>query len=271
MKIKCSYCGSYISDTDEKCPNCGAVNEALVRSAEGVPKTIEELKAFCAKHGLPLEKMRFFIGEDYKSPKAFGIYRDSDGCFVVYKNKADGTRAVRYRGADEAYAVNEIYQKMKSEILKRKKPGVKSPAPYEAAPRRRRRSFFFKYNITLAAVAAFFAIFYMLLLIIAPDAPRRGYYTYEDSCYYYSNDDWYVYDDGWAPAYSVDSELTDNYEGYYEGISYSSDYGATDFEDSGYYHEYDQSNDWDNDWDDDDWDVDYDSWDDYDSDWDSDW
>ena len=34
MKLKCNYCGSFIKDTDEKCPNCGAVNEHLMRSAE---------------------------------------------------------------------------------------------------------------------------------------------------------------------------------------------------------------------------------------------
>ncbi len=75
MKIKCSYCGSLISDTDEVCPNCGAQNEGVARTADGVPKTIGELKSFCASHNMPLEKMRFFIGEDYKEPKAFGILK----------------------------------------------------------------------------------------------------------------------------------------------------------------------------------------------------
>ena len=37
MKLKCNYCGSFIKDTDEKCPNCGAVNEHLMRSADGIP------------------------------------------------------------------------------------------------------------------------------------------------------------------------------------------------------------------------------------------
>lgn len=46
---------------------------------------------------------------DFRQPKAFGIYKDSDGNFVVYKNKGDGTRAEHYRGKGEAYAVNEIY------------------------------------------------------------------------------------------------------------------------------------------------------------------
>jgi len=82
------------------------------------PKTIDELKTFCYRHQLPLEQMRFFVGENYQGARAFGIYQDYDGYFVVYKNKADGTRAIRYRGIDEAYAVNEIYQKMKSEIQK---------------------------------------------------------------------------------------------------------------------------------------------------------
>ena len=144
MKIKCEFCGSYISDTDEKCPNCGAPNANMVRSADGVPKTIEELKAFCAAHNMPLEKMRFFIGVDFREPRAFGIYRDENGDFIVYKNKADGSRAVRYRGKDEAYAVNELYQKLKSEVQIRKAktsdaPPPPPPAPEPSAPRRRKR------------------------------------------------------------------------------------------------------------------------------------
>ena len=84
------------------------------------PQTIDELKQFCAEKGMPLEKMRFFIGEDYPHPRAFGIYEDADGDFVVYKNKADGTRAVRYKGPNEAYAVNELYEKLKYETDKRR-------------------------------------------------------------------------------------------------------------------------------------------------------
>ena len=114
-------CGGWIEDTDEVCPNCGAANEHLMVSGEGIPKTIEELRAFAESHNLPLRDMRFFIGEDYKEPRAFGIYEESDGNFVVYKNKANGERAVRYRGKDEAYAVNELYQKMKSEVANQKK------------------------------------------------------------------------------------------------------------------------------------------------------
>ena len=133
MKIKCEFCGSYISDTDEKCPNCGAPNANMVRSADGVPKTSEDLaKAFCAAHNMPLEKMRFFIGVDFREPRAFGIYRDENGDFIVYKNKADGSRAVRYRGKDEAYAVKRAVSKAKERTYRFARP---RPAMRRLLPR----------------------------------------------------------------------------------------------------------------------------------------
>ena len=117
MKVKCRSCGKLFKPEEETCPYCGAFQNAPVRSADSTPRTVEELKAFARRHDLPLEKMRFFLGENYTGPRAYGIYQDENtGNFIVYKNKADGSRAVRYRGYDEAYAVNELYQKMKSEI-----------------------------------------------------------------------------------------------------------------------------------------------------------
>lgn len=120
MQIKCEYCGSMIDDNLEKCPNCGATNENMNRAADKTPKTIEELKAWYAARNLPpYEKTRFFIGINYTQPKAFGIYEEN-GEFIVYKNKADGSRAIRYKGTDEDYAVNELFLKLKSEILNQK-------------------------------------------------------------------------------------------------------------------------------------------------------
>ncbi len=121
MRIKCDYCGSFIDDTAEKCPFCGGVNSHLARSGAGIPKTIEALIEFAKAHNLPLEKMHYHLGENYTGPKAIGIYQDEETRnFVVYKNKADGSRAVRYEGKDEAYAVNEIYQKMKTDMISQK-------------------------------------------------------------------------------------------------------------------------------------------------------
>lgn len=116
MKIKCDYCGNYIDDTKEKCPECGSVNKNVKRVANGVPTTMEELERFANEKGLPLRKMRFFIGEDFRGPRAYGIYKDiMSGDYIVYKNHSDSSRGIRYKGPDEAYAVNELYQKLKAE------------------------------------------------------------------------------------------------------------------------------------------------------------
>ena len=123
-QVKCEYCGAYIEETAEKCPNCGAVNVNFKRIVDDTPRTIDELKDWYMARKLPPESVtRFFIGKDIKESRAFGIYRDGSD-FIVYKNKNDGSRAVRYKGADEAYAVNEIYLKLKSEILNQKSRNI---------------------------------------------------------------------------------------------------------------------------------------------------
>ncbi len=119
---KCPYCGSIISSNDKQCPNCGASNLNYVEPKSTVimtPKTIEDLKAYCAERGMPLYKMRFFIGEDFKEPRAFGIYKKDNGDVVVYKNKDTGVRAIRYEGPDEAHGVEELYLKLLDECHKR--------------------------------------------------------------------------------------------------------------------------------------------------------
>lgn len=119
MKITCEYCGSIYDDSEECCPGCGA-KVTVGRMGNPGPSTIEELQKWYNDRNLPpAEVTRFFIGVDYKLPRAFGIYRNGDE-YIVYKNKADGTRAVRYRGTDEAYAVNELYMRLKEEILNQK-------------------------------------------------------------------------------------------------------------------------------------------------------
>ena len=120
MAQKCNICLCEAADGIKHCIYCGA--EIGARE----PKTVDELKAYCEARNLPTEKMRFFIGEDYREPKAFGIYEDADGAFVVYKNKADGTRAVRYSGPDEAYAVRELFLKMQQEIGNQKQKSART-------------------------------------------------------------------------------------------------------------------------------------------------
>ncbi len=128
-QVKCEYCGNFIDDALATCPHCGAANAALARIVHDTPQTIEELQEWYQARNLPLEEVtRFFIGKNMKEPRAFGIYRDGKNV-VVYKNKSDGSRAVRYRGTDEAYGVNELYLRLKEEILHQKSMQAKrSPA-----------------------------------------------------------------------------------------------------------------------------------------------
>ena len=287
MKTFCDYCGSVIDDTVEKCPNCGAVNVHIQRSGDQIPKTIEELKAFAQEKGIPLEKMRFFIGVDYKEPRAFGIYKEpATGNCVVYKNKADGTRAIRYTGTDEAYAVNEIYQKMKAELLEHKQADLnknKTTNSYKPKPvknQKRRRGpadILFRVFVIIVAIYAFS---YVIMILTGDKTPNKGYYDYQGTPYYYSGGGWYTPDDdgGWERTYDAPDTLKDNYKDYFEAKDYDdldSDY-ADDIEE---YPTEADSNNYDNDddswndsnWDDDDWDYDWDDYDSYDGDWDSDW
>lgn len=121
MEKICDYCGVKYDDGLSVCPFCGAAN-SYVRRGDGVPRTIEELKQWYKDANLPPEETtRFFIGKNYTERRAFGIYKDeASGDFVVYKNKDNGQRAIRYQGKDEAYAVNELYLRLKEEITNQK-------------------------------------------------------------------------------------------------------------------------------------------------------
>lgn len=184
MKIKCEYCGSFISDSDEKCTSCGATNNNLKRNANNVPETIEQLKQWYVEHNLPDENItRFFIGKNYTEPKAFGIYKDEDTQnFIVYKNKSDGKRTVRYEGKDEKYAVNELYLKLKEEIINQKSNS-------KNAKRK-------KHAIKIETIVVLMIIFIVMMVIIAAfigsNRPSRGYYKYNDKYYYYQSGTWYI-------------------------------------------------------------------------------
>ncbi|MDO5324426.1 MAG: hypothetical protein Q4G06_10425 [Clostridia bacterium] len=213
------------------------------------PRTIEELRAWYVAHHLPPEDVtRFFIGKDVREPRAFGVYRDGD-CFVVYKNKDDGSRAVRYHGPDEGYAVNELYLRLKQEIENQKgRNGEKR----EVNKKKERRNMIICISIFVAVV--------VILLFLDSFNPDDGYYNYHNRWYYYGSSNWYVYEDDWVP-YNADAELKDNYEDYYVGETYSDDYVVPDFALTEYYSTTDSDSDWDS----------SSSWDFGSTDWSSDW
>lgn len=226
-----------------------------------IPETIDELKfAYKAKNLPPEEVTRFFIGKDYKYPKAFGIYQnETTGNFIVYKNKADGTRAIRYEGKDEAYAVKQLYTKLEEEIINQKsnqRDKVRNPASDIA------------FNMLIGIIV--FAVLSVMIgfAIFVALGPKRGYYLYEDDYYYYQNGNWYVYDYDWNKESNTPQTLKKNHSNYYKSNSYYSSYGISDFENSRYYEEESSSSyssDYGSSWDS------SDSWDSSSTDWSSDW
>ena len=256
----CAYCGTALGPGDEICPSCGAPNPHHVPGGEaGIrkPRTIEELRAFCESKGMPLEKMRFFIGINELSPRAFGIYREGDR-FIVYKNKSDGSRAVRYDGPDEAYAVNELYLKLLEEHRLRQNGGGSGGTRSSGARRRPSR------NSTVIIIAVI-VLYFLVQLVVGKLSHRKdGYYRTGDDLYYRYGSSWYM-DSGYDDWVETDSFPMDDYGSYYAGDDYDDSWGGSDFTESSTWESLKDSDS------DSDWDADYDSWDSGDTDWDSDW
>ncbi len=264
MQVKCDYCDSFYDDAEEACPYCGGKNSNVRRTNNETPQTIEELQAYCEQNGFTAEHTRFFIGEDYRGARAFGIYKDSGGDFVVYKNKSDGSRAVRYQGRDEAYAVNEIYMRLQSEILNQKQHKIRMNAESGGGTRSRGGG---KHGGGMS-VWLFIAIIFGICVLISAWASRKnGYYNYNNSSYYRLDNTWYLWDDvlnTWDYASSVPVEVEDNWKEYQSDVY---DYGVQDFKNTDFYSDWEESQSSssdDSDWSSSDWDSDY-------TDWDSDW
>lgn len=252
MKIKCQYCGTMIEDTLDKCPNCGGPNLNVVRTANDTPKTIEELKKWYSDRGLPpYETTRFFIGEDYTKPRAFGIYKDSTGNYVVYKNKDSGERAIRYKGTDEAYAVNELYMRLKQEIIQQKSNALKKNTSISGGNSAKKGKGIFGNLFGLVGLVSgcgigMFAIIMVFGLIIGvvENLPENGYYSYNGKAYYYdySGSHWFETDnENWSETPlrddDVPAELRTGKESkpYYLSYDWNDNLNMPDFKNSTYY------------------------------------
>ena len=304
MAKTCPKCGTTVDENSRYCQHCGAsLSNAVTPSAKKRPLTIEELQAWYTYHHLPPETVtRFFIGKNITEPKAFGIYKNDRGEFVVYKNKSTGERAVRYQGTDEAFAVNELYQKLRDEIQNQKArqsskkvstQQAKAPAPrrnYSSTPQRNysgttQRSysskssggssssslfsggsgFLKKTGIAGAIVAGLFGIYSLA------DHVPDGYYRYNGTEYYHQGSSWYRYNrsyNNWSETGSMGDFITDENASDYRIY----DHTGMRFEDTQWYDDgssysssYDDDDDDDSYWDDDD------DWDNDNTDWDSDW
>ena len=216
---------------------------------------------------MPLDKMRFFINQDKKEPCCFGIYQDGyTGHWVVYKNKDNGSRAVRYSGPDEAYAAQELWAKIQSEIALRR----------AKQPRQLTRGEIIRNRVRKIAIVVIIAILAFMAMRWIARRPNRGYYRIDNDLYYYQDSAWYYYDDGNWEHYYGDTDY-DWYNGNYYGRTY---YGFSDssdaFENSNYYVEpssdsSDSSSSYSSSYSSSDDSSVFDSWDSSDTDWDSDW
>lgn len=281
----CEACGKPLAPEATTCPYCGADQHEDIRLTK-VPETIEELQAFCAAHKMPLDAMRFFIGEDFKGARAFGVFKREDGTCVVYKNKSDGSRAIRYEGPDEKHAVREIYEKIKSETdLRRGVSAASAPARDAGEPVDDGEPMK-AWQIVAGGLLVFWkpvviVLAAVLILRWIGSTPDRGYYRYQDDTYYYQNHGWYFYNalsNDWEQTRDVPMALEEDYDDYYQSETYDSRYALSDFTDSSYYEEdsdfFSDLFDSDSTYDDYDWDSGGDSWSSWDSsdtDWDSDW
>lgn len=240
------------------------------------PITIEELKLWYEWHNLPPEEVtRFFIGKNITEPKAFGIYKNERGECVVYKNKANGERAVRYQGTDEAFAVGELLQRLKEEIAnqKAKKPFntvMQSPKHHlqeqrsESSPTTAGKadSGNSKWENFMFSVIA--GIVFLVVMFLSGNQAPNGYYYYQGKHYYRQGSSWYQYQNttrDWYQTKSLEDKITkDNADQYritrFEGKK---------FEDTRWYDDGKDNSEDDHDW------SDNDSWDSRDTDWDSDW
>ena len=109
MDCKCPYCHHRYSDDSVSCPHCGTPND---RFRDEWPKTIHELRDYCSVHGIETERMRVYLGRKSSKAKAYGIYRNHNGDYAVYKNLDDETREISFTSADETEAVYVMYQKL---------------------------------------------------------------------------------------------------------------------------------------------------------------
>lgn len=260
-----------------------------------IPETIEELKEWYTDNHLPKESTtRFYIGRNYKYPKAFGIYKDSEtGRFIVYKNKRNGTRVIRYKGLDEDVAVRELYLRLVAEIKNQRKPKKKmnffeelKEADFDYSIKLKEEWDKSKKDFLLHRLALILYLGPLILValiciinvvIYSLVGHINGYYDINDGHYYYQYGSWYLFNDkeGWLKQERevIPNELLGNKEEYkveepyspFEISKYYSKYLISSLGPDGDVHEYDNSYDYDYDYDyDSSWNSDY-------TDWDSDW
>lgn len=248
----CGSCKVKYSNKLNKCPNCGVLNpsripvEAPSEHSFQMPKTLRELELLLEENRLSPNDIRLHIREDYPGPLCCGIFQDAEGNFVVYKNRIDGSRVVRYQGPDEAYAVSELLQKALERVEVRRALHVPLPheqdslsvqkdTPFKKSLKKRRSSQPKRTTIKWNYLGLLSPLLVILVVWVFMnwDSTKSGYYCYQSSYYYYQDSDWFVYQgDTWYPVVPV---FASDCSRYFRSETFSDSYGVSDFATSGYY------------------------------------
>ena len=115
----------------------------------------------------------------------------------------------------------------------------------------------------------------MIITMIFSTCARRiahrndGYYLYDNTLWYLYGSNWYTSDSDGNTWYAADAP-TGDYNEYYVGDTFDSDWGGSSFQDSDTWDSLHESSSSDSDWDSG-YDSDYSSWDSGGTDWSSDW
>ena len=107
-KLICASCGAWVEDTDEFCGSCGSKNRNRKVVANGIPKTMVELKKWHDEM-LCINDQRYCVfGEISNKPSIIGIVRKNNK-FLVYETNYGGASTFLYEGDDEEHAVEVVY------------------------------------------------------------------------------------------------------------------------------------------------------------------
>ena len=239
--------------------------------------SIEEFRQFAADRHLPLEKMRFALGENKgNEPRWFYIYYDvyTDE-YVVAKNKDTGAKFDRYRGKSESEACQILYDKMDEESRNRglvldpnDSKRKKDTHTYSG-----KRYDMFVLKLFLIPLVIMPLIGVLIFLVVVWRSEFSGYYDINGSHYYFNGyNSWYVYDEDDNDWYKDTTMKYDSsYDTYTERENefFKDTDNGKSFYDSEYYHDYSNSSDsnsggsYDS--------NSFDSWDSGDTNWSSDW
>lgn len=228
----CKNCGQTFGNSEKQCPYCDYVVKTRKVVDRKMPSTIKELEEwYYIKDLPPCRVTRFYIGKNLKRKRVFGIYKgENTGNYIVYKNKDNGERSVRYEGPSEKVAVREFYLRLKQEINLQKERAKKHKGSIKTGIKNELKQLW----------AIPIGLLFILFIASTYTVSGEGYYQYNENYYYYIGS-WYQYEDGsWNKINdsNIITILEENRKDYFVSKEYNSDYNIGEFPRKSYERDY---------------------------------